>query len=517
MEVHLQGLGLFSIVDGSEVPPPDPAAAVGEGKEPAAPADRAVIREWREYRIRRDMGTATIIQALTIELAMKYRDRELRKDPAVLWKKMETDHRGKVKLGRHYLRRQIANVKLAECGTVDAYVARFQSLCDQIALAGSEISKSERFFHMLEGLPSEWDTFCEIVDTRVTSDEAWEELIPLLLKREADLREKRGISEDTALYGKANKRGQFGKQKGTRGGENNKDKGKDGEKFAGKCNGCGKNGHKKADCWLEEENNEKRPNWWKNKEKDEAKAVTDGESSTQMFAVRDGRNTDRAMAAHAEIEWILDSGCTRHITPHRNEFRTFKPIPDSQHAVDTATGQRVYATGTGNVAMMVNTPEGEVEITITDVLYVEDCETSLVSIDELGWKDVDVQFTKGKSTLWHGGKICAQPRFRDRLHILNSGSRSKPSELSSSYKVSKNNMETWHCWFGHIDPDAIKKIPAMVSGMPPIKKTSGDRCKSCLLGKMTRTPFKNAKVRVTEPLQHVYMDICGPMGVQSIG
>ena len=112
MEVHLQGLGLFSIVDGSEVPPPDPAA-VGEGKEPAAPPDRAAIREWREYRIRRDMATATIIQALTDELALKYRDRKLRKDPAVLWKKIETDHTAKVKLGRHHLRRQIANVKLA--------------------------------------------------------------------------------------------------------------------------------------------------------------------------------------------------------------------------------------------------------------------------------------------------------------------------------------------------------------------------------------------------------------------
>ena len=213
MEVHLQGLGLFSIVDGSEVPPPDPAATTAEeGKEPAL-VDRAAIREWREYRIRRDMTTATIIQALTDELAMKYRDRQLRSDPAVLWKKIETDHTAKVKLGRHQLHKQIANVKLAECGTVDAYVARFQSLCDQIALAGTAISKSERFFYMLEGLPSEWETFCKIVDTRVTSDEAWEELIPLLLKREADLREKRGISEDTALYGKANKRGQFGKQK----------------------------------------------------------------------------------------------------------------------------------------------------------------------------------------------------------------------------------------------------------------------------------------------------------------
>ena len=219
MEIYLQGLGLFSIVDGSEIPPPDPAVATTEeGKDPA-PIDWAAIREWQEFRIRRNMATSNIIQALSDKLATKYRNGELGKDPAVLWKKIETDHKAKVNLGRHHLRRQIVNVKLAECGSVNAYVSRFQSLCDQIALAGTAISNSERFFYMLEGLPSDWETFCEIVDTRVTLDEAWEELIPLLIKREADIREKRGIPEDTALYGKAGRKGRFGKKKGTRGGE----------------------------------------------------------------------------------------------------------------------------------------------------------------------------------------------------------------------------------------------------------------------------------------------------------
>src|SRR5205807_10051930 len=91
MEIYLQGLGLFSIVDGTEIAPPDPAAVMttsAKGKEPESSSeqtvDRNVIREWREYRTRRDMATATIIQALTDELTMKYRKKELRSDPAKL-------------------------------------------------------------------------------------------------------------------------------------------------------------------------------------------------------------------------------------------------------------------------------------------------------------------------------------------------------------------------------------------------------------------------------------------------
>ena len=371
---------------------------------------------------------------------------------------------------------------------------------------------------MLEGLPSDWETFCEIVDTRVTSDKAWEELILLLLKREADIREKCGIPEDTALYGKAGKKRRFGKKKGTRGGENDKGDEKDGVKFAGTCNGCGKSGHKKADCWLEEGNKAKRPKWWKGKEKDEAKKVTDGKSSTQMFAVRDIRNGDCVLATTTgDIQWIINSGCTRHITPHRSAFRTFQAIPKGQHAVDTTTGQRISTTGSGNVTMMVDSPQGETKIIVTDELYVTACEESLISVDQLAEKGVDVHFTKGKAMVTRGKEtVCPIARSRNRLYIMDSGPH-KPGETDRSHKVSEHSVDTCHQRFGHIDQDAIGKLPTMVTGMPTIKRTNRDCCESCLLRKMTRAPFKDATVRMTEPLQRVYMDLCGPMKVQSIG
>ena len=99
---------------------------------------------------------------------------------------------------------------------------------------------------------------------------------------------------------------------------------------------------------------------------------------------------------------------------------------------------------------------------------------------------------------------------------MNSGPH-KPSEADKSHKVSEHSVDTWHQRFGHIDPVAIGKLTAMVTGMPTIKRSNLDRCKSCVLGKMMRAPFKDAVVRVTKPMQRVYMDICGPMKVQSIG
>ena len=46
---------------------------------------------------------------------------------------------------------------------------------------------------------------------------------------------------------------------------------------------------------------------------------------------------------------------------------------------------------------------------------------------------------------------------------------------------------------------------------------SFDTCKSCLLGKMTKLPFKGKGERVNGLLNLIHTDVCGPMSVHAIG
>lgn len=51
-----------------------------------------------------------------------------------------------------------------------------------------------------------------------------------------------------------------------------------------------------------------------------------------------------------------------------------------------------------------------------------------------------------------------------------------------------------------------------------IERSSGHLdCDICLRGKMTRTPFPKGSDRVTEPLEIVHSDVCGPMRTESNG
>ena len=233
-----------------------------------------------------------------------------------------------------------------------------------------------------------------------------------------------------------------------------------------------------------------------------------------MWAIGDiGEQAMAAKPAPTKANWMLDSGCTCHMTPCRNAFTTFKSIPDGQHAIETATGKQVFARESGKVTVCVRTPEGNADIEIFDSLYVPLCTSSLVSVGQLDDKGIDVRFSGGKAFIMKDDTVCAIAERRRKLYFLNAPDGSR----DSAHKASDDSPEQWQNRFGHIDPNTIPKLSAMVIGMPSIKgDPDRERCKGCLLGKMTHTPFKDAINKTTAPLQRVYMDLCGPMKTQSI-
>ena len=71
----------------------------------------------------------------------------------------------------------------------------------------------------------------------------------------------------------------------------------------------------------------------------------------------------------------------------------------------------------------------------------------------------------------------------------------------------------WHKRLGHLSFDHIIRLSKKkaVRDMPEIKRPSNTMCKSCQLGKQTRTSFKaKDELSTRRPLQLVYMDLCGP-------
>ena len=91
--------------------------------------------------------------------------------------------------------------------------------------------------------------------------------------------------------------------------------------------------------------------------------------------------------------------------------------------------------------------------------------------------------------------------------------------MTAQLKISKADVQTWHCCLGHISIDSVLKMlkKGMVKGMEIMGNTClTGVCKPCLIGKQTQKPItKEAKVCVTQLLQKIHSEVCGPFQTTS--
>jgi hypothetical protein len=80
-------------------------------------------------------------------------------------------------------------------------------------------------------------------------------------------------------------------------------------------------------------------------------------------------------------------------------------------------------------------------------------------------------------------------------------------------KLSDDNITyTWHCRLGHVGVKCMKKLHS--DGiLGSLDFDSFDTCESCLMGKMTRTPFTRFVERATNLLGIIHTDVYGPVSV----
>ncbi|MBJ4058734.1 DDE-type integrase/transposase/recombinase, partial [Salmonella enterica subsp. enterica serovar Goldcoast] len=103
------------------------------------------------------------------------------------------------------------------------------------------------------------------------------------------------------------------------------------------------------------------------------------------------------------------------------------------------------------------------------------------------------------------------------LYILNlddapvyniNAKRLRPNNLNSTF--------IWHCRLGHISKKRVEKLHS--DGMlNSFDLESFETCESCLVGKITKTPFTGRSERASDLLALIHTDVCGPMSTTARG
>jgi hypothetical protein len=98
-------------------------------------------------------------------------------DPADLWEAIRHDYVDELRKGQFYVRRELYNVNLEACASVDKYVATIQNLLDEYKLGSKEpddkIGVREHVFYLLNGVPEggDWNVELRRIHDKLDSED----------------------------------------------------------------------------------------------------------------------------------------------------------------------------------------------------------------------------------------------------------------------------------------------------------------------------------------------------------
>ncbi|CAJ2637049.1 unnamed protein product [Trifolium pratense] len=251
-----------------------------------------------------------------------------------------------------------------------------------------------------------------------------------------------------------------------------------------RCHRCGQLGHIERICKSQQQ-------------QEEVKVAEDLSQEEQLFAVS-------CYATHSSTEsWLIDSGCTNHMTYDRELFRELDEAVFSK--VKIGNGAYIEVKGRGTVAI-----EGHTGLKlISEVLYVPEINQNLLSVPQL--------LEKGYKVLFED-KNCMIKDSEGR-EVFNVQMKGKSFALDFMSKQQEVNSTTlWHKRLGHSHHNALMYLKKNNLAKNSIElEEELLACDVCQYGKQTRLPFpKELAWRATERLQLIHTDVGGPMRTPSL-
>lgn len=226
-------------------------------------------------------------------------------------------------------------------------------------------------------------------------------------------------------------------------------------------------------------------------------------------------------AAPPVEHWIIDSGCTAHVTYDRAAFTSYHPF-DSPGTLDLGADSYTDIVGSGDVKISLHSNGCPTECLIHNVLYVPTLRYQLLSVSAMAKRGIRTQFDEHDAKLLQRSTstVLATATQRDGLYTLDVADKSNPS-LPSSPEISlMTSLSIWHQRLAHVHPTGIKSMAerGIVKGINIGEDDISDKCVGCVLGKSHRAPIpKVRKSFSTQLLQLVHSDVLGPVEVPSLG
>lgn len=463
VKVTLKGLGLYDVIDGSEVKPEEAGEEYGKWLKRDSKAQSIIVSRLSEN---------VMIHILACDTAEQ------------MWKKLLSVFEQKSTLSIHLIQERFFSLKYEGEG-IAVHIAKVQELDNQLKQLGQELNSQMLITKVLTSLPEEYKHFVSAWESVPEDKQTFDDLIARLLIEEERMTQ-RGSADGASAF-----------VAGVKGGI--------------KCFGCGKLGHYKRECTVKPKivcHYCKKPGHMKKDCRYRQKKVKNQDSSKEEKS-----NAFMVSALCGKIQtdqWVVDSGASEHMCRLKECFSNYMELTEERMVV-VGNGAKIRAIGIGQVTVEAFDGKNYLKTTLNNVLHVPQITANLFSVStalDKGYTMIsdgeECRFVKNnevKAVAVRKGKMYIM-KFRRSLEIANVG-------------LMVSGLKAWHGKMVHQDIEQVKNILKRSE----IVYELGEEltCEPCVQGKQHKQPFLLSKVRTQKPGQLIHMDVCGPMEETSLG
>ncbi|RVW21330.1 Retrovirus-related Pol polyprotein from transposon RE1 [Vitis vinifera] len=501
MTVHLEALDLWEAIEEDYDVPPLPANPT-----------MAQLKTHKEKKTRKSKAKAYLFSTVSSTIFTRIMNLELAKD---IWDYLKKEYQGNERTKNMKvlnLIREFEMLKMKETENIKDYSDKLLGIVNKVRLLGKDFSDERIVQKILVTLPEKYESkISSLEESKDLSSISLAELVNALQAQEQRRMIRKEESMEGALQAKAENSGGGKDKKNNNKKKNNKtdnnNKNKDGTYPP--CPHCKKTNHPQRKCWWRPDVKCRKcgqighmERICKSQQHEEAKASTEQHQEEQLFVA-----TCFTTSNSSSDSWLIDSGCTNHMTNDQELFKELDKTIISK--VKIGNGEFISVKGKGTVAIESLTGLKY----ITDVLYVPDIDQNLLSVGQLIEKGFKVIFEDKWCMIKDAkGRDVFKVKMRAKSFALN---LMEDEQIAFSSTVS--NAELWHRRLGHFHHVGLLYMQKqnLVKGVPLLEDKLAD-CVACQYGKQTRRPFPQTAWRAMHKLQLVHTDVGGPQKTPSL-
>ncbi|KAG8482771.1 hypothetical protein CXB51_024179 [Gossypium anomalum] len=383
---------------------------------------------------------------------IKMQDMMKEKTAAALWKRLEQICMSKTLTSKLHMKKRLYAHRLEEGASVHEHLTVFKEILSNLEAMEVQYDKEDLGLILLCSLSPSYSTFRDTIlysRESLTVDEVYDSLTSydkmkhIVVKPDSQGESliARGRQDRNAdnNRGKTQERNPRGKSKG-RSKSSNRGKA---------CNFCKKKGHNKSECYKlqnkikREAANQKGKQPENSSEADVVEDYSDGE--LLVASVNDYKVSEK---------WILDSGCTFHMSLNRDWFTTYETVSEGVVLMGNNTSCKIAGVGTIKVKMF----DGVVR-TLSDMRHVPELKRNLISLSTLDSKGYRYTAESRVLKISKGSLVVMkEQRKTAKLYVLQGSTITGDATVASSSLSDDDITKLWHIRVGHMGENGMVEL-----------------------------------------------------------